>query len=148
MLPPASGHNRVGANVIRKICKTFVLVPQKGLFYYSLRKRSTYEESWNNNELSLMPDQYDKNKYIFWRTLITVKKGWNHLREDFKKKRQRKWHCAKRGGGGRKKSNFECIIKSDILLREGGWSKPMSFFQNVYQLIIFQFFSSSCYILS
>ena len=110
MLPPASGHNRVGANVIRKICKTFVLVPQKGLFYYSLRKRSTYEESWNNSELSLMPDQYDKNKYIFWRTLITVKKGWNHQREDFKKKRQRKWHCAKRGGRCQKKSNFECII--------------------------------------
>ena len=46
---------------------------------------------------------------------------------------------CKKGGGVRKKSNFESIIKSDILLREGGFSKPMSFFQNVNQLIIFQF---------
>ena len=73
----------------------------------------------------------------------------NLSREDFKKnKRQRKWHCAKRGGVSEKYQIMNVLLKSDILLGEGGWSKPMSFFQNVFLLIICQFFSSSCYILS
>ena len=37
-----------------------------------------------------------------------------------------------RRGGVRKKSNFECMNKSDILLREGGEAKLMSFFQDVF----------------
>ena len=31
-----------------------------------------------------------------------------------------------------KKSNFECMNKSDILLGEGGGAKLMSFFQDVF----------------
>ena len=39
----------------------------------------------------------------------------NYLREDFKKINGKENDIVKK-----KKSNFECIIKSDILLREGG----------------------------
>ena len=36
------------------------------------------------------------------------------------------------GGSVRKKLNFECMNKSDILLGEGGGAKLMSFFQDVF----------------
>ena len=36
------------------------------------------------------------------------------------KKTTKKMTLCRKGGGVRKKSNFECIIKSDILLGEGG----------------------------
>ena len=49
---------------------------------------------------------------------------------------------CKKGGGVRKKSNFESMNKSDILLEEGGRAKLMSFFQDVFQVIIRQSFSS------
>ena len=41
---------------------------------------------------------------------------------------------CKKGGDVRKMSNFECIIKSDILLGEGGWTIGVQFgeyFQSV-----------------
>ena len=50
---------------------------------------------------------------------------------------------CKKGGGVRKKSNFERMNKSDILVGEGGGAKLMSFFQDVFQVLIRQFFSSS-----
>ena len=55
---------------------------------------------------------------------------------------------CKKGGVSVKYQIMNVLLKSDILLGEGGWSKPMSFFQNVFLLIICQFLSSSCYILS
>ena len=56
--------------------------------------------------------------------------------------------CKKGWGVSEKYQIMNVLLKSDILLGEGGWSKPMSFFQNVFLLIICQFLSSSCYILS
>ena len=51
--------------------------------------------------------------------------------------------CKK--GGVRKKSNFECMNKNDILIG-GRWSKPMSLFNifssnylKTFQLFMFQF---------
>ena len=55
---------------------------------------------------------------------------------------------CKKGGESEKYQIMNILLRSDILLGEGGWSKPMSFFQNVFQLIICQFYSSSCYIFS
>ena len=71
------------------------------------------------------------------------------LREDFKKKINGKENdIVQKGGVSEKYQIMNVLLKSDILLGEGGWSKPMSFFQNVFLLIICQFLSSSCYILS
>ena len=43
------------------------------------------------------------------------------IREDFKKKNGKENDIVQKGGRCQeKKSNFECIIKSDILLGEGG----------------------------
>ena len=39
----------------------------------------------------------------------------NHIREDFKKKSVKRMTLCKKGGGLRKKSNFECVNKNDIL---------------------------------
>ena len=96
----------------------------------------------NSRNVNSRDDQILYTLY-YYQTLL-----WN-IREDFKKsKRQRKWHCAKKGGVSEKYQIMNVLLKSDILLGEGGWSKPMSFFQNVFLLIICQFLSSSCYILS
>ena len=54
------------------------------------------------------------------------------LREDLKENSKKNDIVQKGGGGLRKKSSFECINKSDILLGEGGWTKLMSFFQDVF----------------
>ena len=40
---------------------------------------------------------------------------------------------CKKGGGLRKKSNFECVNKNDILIGRRG-SKPMSLFQDVSKI--------------
>ena len=40
---------------------------------------------------------------------------------------------CKKGGGLRKKSNFECVNKNDILIGGRG-SKPMSLFQDVSKI--------------
>ena len=69
--------------------------------------------------------------------------------EDLKKINGKENDIVQKGGGGSEKYQImNVLLKSDILLGEGGWSKPMSFFQNVFLLIICQFLSSSCYILS
>ena len=47
-----------------------------------------------------------------------------------KKKSVKRVTLCKKGGGLRKKSNFECVNKNDILIGGRG-SKPMSFFQDV-----------------
>ena len=44
---------------------------------------------------------------------------------------------CKKGGGFRKNSNFECIIKSDILLGEGGWFSTHHLL--IFQLILLHF---------
>ena len=41
---------------------------------------------------------------------------------------------CKKGGGLRKKSNFECVNKNDILIGGGRGSKPMSLFQDVSKI--------------
>ena len=47
------------------------------------------------------------------------------IREDFKKKNGKENDIVQKGGEvSEKKSNFECIIKSDILLGKGAWLKP------------------------
>ena len=51
----------------------------------------------------------------------------------------------KKGEGVRKKSNFESMNKSDIFFGEEGEAKLMSFFQDVFQVTIRQFFSSSSF---
>ena len=81
-----------------------------------------------------MPDQYDKNKYIFWRTLIKVKKGLNHLREDFKKTAKKMTLCKKGWGVSEKNQICECIIKSDISLRDAFKKKRV----NLGTLSLFQ----------
>ena len=53
----------------------------------------------------------------------------------------------KGGEVSEKKSNFESMNKSDFLFGEGVGAKLMSFFQDVFQVIICQFFSSSSCIL-
>ena len=45
----------------------------------------------------------------------------------------------KKGRCQKKKSNFECMNISDILLREGGGAKLMSFLKMFFQVIICQF---------
>ena len=48
---------------------------------------------------------------------------------------------CKKGGRCQKNSNFGCMIKSDILVGEGGGAKPMSFFSRCFtthHLLIFQ----------
>ena len=53
------------------------------------------------------------------------------------------YDIVQKGGRCQKKSYFESMNKSDILFREGGGAKLMSFFQDVFQVIIRHFFSSS-----
>ena len=63
-------------------------------------------------------------------------------------KTSKKNDIVQKGGEvSEKKSNFKCMNKSDILLGEGGGAKLMSFFQDVFYVIICQFFSSSSCIL-
>ena len=45
----------------------------------------------------------------------------------------------KEGEVSEKKSNFESMNKSDILLREGGGAKLMSFFKDVFKLSLDNF---------
>ena len=52
------------------------------------------------------------------------------LREDFKKKiSKRNDIVQKRGGGLRKKSNFECVNKNDILIGGEGGQNQCHFFK-------------------
>ena len=63
------------------------------------------------------------------------------IKEDFKK--TEKWMTlCKKGGRCQKKSNFECVNKSDILQGEGGGAKLMSLFSRCFSSDYFRIFSA------